>query len=60
MTSSIEKYWYAIGFWHAKTKEYIPPSEEEVSYIGSITNVDILKEYDKGYKAANRKVYEVE
>jgi hypothetical protein len=60
MASSVEKYWYAVGFWHAKTKEYMPPSEEEIQYMGSITGTDILKEYDKGYKAANRKVYEVE
>lgn len=51
MTSSVEKYWYAIGFWHAKTKEYIAPSEEEINYLKSITGVDILKEYDKGYKS---------
>lgn len=57
MTSSVEKYWYAVGFWHAKTKEYMPPSEEEIQYMGSITGVDISKEYDKGYKAANGKVY---
>lgn len=52
MTSSVEKYWYAIGFWHAKNKEHLPPSEEEIDYIKSITKVDILKEYEKGYKAA--------
>jgi hypothetical protein len=52
MTSSVEKYWYAIGFWHAKTKEYIEPSEEEIDYLKSITGVDILKEYKKGYIAA--------
>jgi len=60
MTSSVEKYWYAVGFWHAKAKEYMPPSEEEVQYTGSITGIDISKEYEKGFKAANGKVYESE
>lgn len=51
MASSVEKYWYAVGFWHAKTKDYMPPSEEEIDYLKSITGTDILKEYDKGYKS---------
>ena len=37
---------------HAKTKEYIEPSVEEIDYLKSLTGIDILKEYKKGYKAA--------
>lgn len=51
--SSVEKYWYAVGFWHAKMKQNTPPSEEEIAYMKEITNVDILKEYQKGQKAAS-------
>lgn len=51
MASSVEKYWYAVGFWHSKTQRYIPPSEEEIDYLKSITGVDISKEYEKGHKA---------
>jgi hypothetical protein len=52
--SSIEKYWFAVGFWHKKEKEYTPPSQEEIDYVKNISDykVDILKEYEKGYKAA--------
>ena len=51
MAKSVEKYWDAIGFWHAKIKKYIPPSEEEIAYLKSITGVDILNEYEKGHKS---------
>jgi hypothetical protein len=54
MARSVEKYWYAIGFYHAKTKEYDPPHKEEVDYIKSITKVDILEEYEKGHKSGKR------
>lgn len=54
MTSSIEKYWYAVGFWHGKNKNYCPPSVEEIEYIQDISNIDINKEYEKGYKAGSK------
>lgn len=54
--ASLEKYWYAVGFWHAKCNHYTPPSAEEIEYIESITSkkVDIGKEYDKGHKQGSR------
>lgn len=53
MSSTIEKYWFAVGFWHSKSGHYTPPSQEEIDYIQEISKIDILKEYDKGQKAAN-------
>lgn len=53
MTSAIEKYWYAVGFWHCKIGQYTPPSQEEIEYIKDLSNIDILKEYQKGHKAAS-------
>lgn len=50
--SAVEKYWYAVGFWHGKINLDAPPSEEEVAYIKEITKVDILSEYHKGKKAS--------
>lgn len=50
--SSVEKYWYAVGFWHAKINLDAPPSDEEIQYMKEITSVDILSEYLKGKKAA--------
>lgn len=51
MASSVEKYWYAVGFWHAKVNKSIPPSEEEIDYLKSVTGVNILEEYTKGQKS---------
>lgn len=53
MTSAIEKYWYAVGFWHYKIGQYTPPSQEEADYIYDLSNIDIIKEYQKGHKAAS-------
>ena len=53
MTSSIEKYWYAVGFWHAKINQNTPPSQEEIDYIKDLNGLDILTEYNKGQKAAH-------
>lgn len=53
MTSAIEKYWYAVGFWHAKIGKHLPPSNEEIEYIKDLSNINILKEYEKGHKAAS-------
>lgn len=53
MASPLEKYWYAVGFWHAKTEKYLPPSSEEIEYIKYVSNIDILKEYEKGHKAGS-------
>lgn len=52
MTSSIEKYWYAVGFWHAKINKNIPPSKEEIAYVKELNGIDIGEEYKKGQKAA--------
>lgn len=52
MASPVEKYWYAVGFWHRKIDQYTPPSQEEIEYIKELCNIDILSEYEKGYKAA--------
>lgn len=54
MTKSIEKYWFAVGFWHGKSKNYCPPSQAEIEYIKDVTDIDIEKEYEKGYKAGSR------
>lgn len=53
MASAIEKYWYAVGFWHAKTEKNIPPSQIEIEYHKEMHNLDILKEYQKGHKAGS-------
>ena len=50
--SAVEKYWYAVGFWHAKIKQYTPPSAEEIAYIKELNKIDILDEYMKGQRAA--------
>lgn len=52
MTSSIEKYWYAVGFWHGKINQNTPPSHEEIEYIKIINGIDILEEYKKGQRAS--------
>ncbi len=52
MASAIEKYWFAVGFWHRKINQYTPPSAEEIEYIKDLSNIDINQEYEKGYKAA--------
>lgn len=52
MTSSIEKYWYAVGFWHGKIEKFIPPSKEEIAYVKELTKIDIEEEYKKGHKAS--------
>lgn len=56
MSKAIEKYWYAVGFWHAKIQQHTPPTIEEIEYIKEVTDrrIDISQEYEKGYKAGLR------
>jgi hypothetical protein len=52
--SYTKKYWFALGYHHRMLDNYDSPNEGMCVYIQETLNIDIMKEYHEGRKAADK------
>jgi len=54
---SVDRYWFAVGYYHAMVSKKEPPSDDVVVYLSESIGVNIMHSYMSGFSHGEKDLF---